>query len=184
MATKTREKALHDVVSLSSTVVGVASRRSDPEGPRARLEKPAPRSRRAPSSAPILIRAQGPRARAGQRLTTMTRVARRGLLCAKPRPWNASTPRTLGRVSESRAGYASFRSSRSGRAATTWPWSAILRGCATPAPQGWSGDLTVNLASRSDGTSPGGRWCMNRRLEAIKRPAPGHMGDRWATISA
>jgi hypothetical protein len=28
------------------------------------------------------------------------------------------------------------------------------------------------------------RWCMNRRLEAINGPDPGHVGDRWATISA
>ncbi len=28
----------------------------------------------------------------------------------------------------------------------------------------------------------GGRWCMNRRLEAIRGPGP--VGARWATISA
>ena len=27
-----------------------------------------------------------------------------------------------------------------------------------------------------------GRWCMNRRLEAIRGPGP--VGARWATISA
>ena len=53
-------------------------------------------------------------------------------------------------------------------------------------PDGKDKRVLLRAIERSKKAIPllAGRWCMNRRLEAIKGPDPGHMGDRWATILA